>query len=212
MAIVEPRKSKAASSPAVSFSGDGALSASTAAVATQQCEPSCPKMFNSSKLSFEAVQLARADLSLFMGEQASASMDTDKTRALSAGSGDPLSGQPPPKDRRLFGPDDAIVDASQAVRVCPAKPEVPGVGFQAGYDKKTPDAPPTAFRNYSSAAAVSKDEITSMVVESLAKARKEIQAKVNADNQVLLQIMSDSNRRETEAAISSCVTDLTALV
>ena len=50
-----------------------------------------------------------------------------------------------------------------------------------------------------------KDFATSLVSEGLEKASKDNEAKVQRDNQVLSEAMSEKNRKETEAAITHWV-------
>ena len=151
---------------------------------------STPSHSNKSKMtSADACKLARENLHQLTGELVPAppwndAMDTSERRPPSITS--ISSGEAPPaKDRRLHAPDELIVDDSQGVVPVSSTPDL--VTFPSA---KAPGTPPMA------SAPLSKDQIAAMMASSLEKARRDNQAKVEADKQKLLKTMCDNNRRE----------------
>ena len=183
--IVSRSAAKAANASNASSSVDGSLTASPAVVATQGAQlvfPSHTKD-NSDKIISSAEATQLARDRLAL-------LTVESIPAPGSDGG--LDGPPPAKAGRMEDPN--VMD------VCVA--ETPVLIHDS---QKAPGTPPTK-------AAPTQDEIAALVASSMEQARRENQSKVDADNKILLQTMTENSRRETNIAISACVKDITTRI
>ena len=184
--IVSRSAAKAASaSNNASSSADGSLTASPAVVATQGAQ-----------LIFPSHSKDKSDKIISSAEATQLAHDRLALLAVESipapGSDGGLDGPPPAKAGRTEDPN--VMD------VCVA--ETPVLIHES---QKAPGTPPTS-------AVPTHDEIAALVASSMEQARRENQSKVDADNKILLQTMTENSRRETGIAISACVKDITTRI